>query len=121
MIKVGIFWAVPDKVFGQSVLEVHKTYCISEANSLGFINYPYSHYEVWDDEVTGLGDDCYKYPRGRLVYDTKCGEHRIFVDECILQSVIDEIAELLEIKKYTLCSDEHYVCSKCEKKKGDKI
>ncbi|MDE7330447.1 MAG: hypothetical protein K2N30_05125 [Clostridia bacterium] len=117
MIKVGIFWAIPDKVIGQSALEVHKSYCESEANSLGFINYPYSHYEVWDGEVKGLGDDCYRYPRGRVIYDAKRGKHKIFADKCISQLLIDEIAELLEIKNYKLCRDGHYVCPKCQKKK----
>ncbi len=116
MIKVGIFWAIPDKIFGQSVLEVHKSYNESEANSLGFINYPYSHFEVWEDEVKGLGDDCYKYPRGRVLYDCNRNKHRIYADECVSQAAIDEIVKLFEIKNYELYRDEHYVCRHCEKK-----
>ena len=116
IIQVGIFWVVPDKIFGQSILEFKKNFYPSEADANGFINYPYSHYEVWNDEVDGLSDDCYKYPRGRVVYDAKGGKHRIFADECVLQSTIDEIAELFKIEDYDLCRDEHYVCSYCKKK-----
>ena len=71
---------------------------------------------MWDDEVKGLGDDCYKYPRGRVIYDAKRRNHKIFADKCISQSAIDEIVELFKIKKYKLCRDEHYVCPKCQKK-----
>lgn len=117
IINVGIFWAIPDKIFGQSVLEFKKSYYTSEADSNGFINYPYSHYEAWYDDVSGLGDDCYKYPRGRVIYDAKRGKHRIFADECVWQSTIDEIAELFEIEDYELCRDEHYVCSFCALRK----
>lgn len=120
IINVGIFWAIPDKIFGQSILEFKKSYYTSEADANGFINYPYSHYDVWDDEVSGLGDDCYKYPRGRIIYDAKRGKHRIFADECVWQSTIDEIVELFEIEDYDLCRDEHYVCSFCALRKHSK-
>ena len=116
MIKVGIFWAIPDKTIGQRILEFHKSFYVSEADCNGFINYPYSHYEVWDG-VKGYGGDCYKYPRGRIIYDTRRGKHRIFADKCILQSAIDEIAKLFEIEDYELCRDEHYVCSFCSSRK----
>ena len=117
-IKVGIFWAIPDKIFGQILLETHKSFFTSQADANGFINYPYSHYEFWDDGVKGLGDDCYKYPRGRVIYDTKRGKHRIYADECVRQSTIDEIVKLFEIEDYELCRDEHYVCRFCAERSG---
>lgn len=118
-VKVGIFWGVPDKELGQRVLEAHENYGENEANSLGFINYSRSHYEVWDDIGKGLGKDCYRYPRGRVIYDAKRGVHKIFADECILQSSIDEIAELLGIEKYELNRDEHYVCPLCASRRRE--
>ena len=118
MIKVGIFWAVPDGFGGQSALEFSKNFMKSEADKRGFINYPYSHFEMWDDEVKGLGDDCYKYPRGRVIFDTNRNRHLIYADECISEEVIDEIITLYEIENYDLLRDEHYVCHKCENK-GD--
>lgn len=110
LIQVGIFWAIPDKVFGQSLLEVHKSYYESQADGNGFINYPYSHYEVWDEEGKGLGDDCYKYPRGRVIYDTKSAKHLVYADERVLQSVIDQVVESFGIEDYELRRDEHYAC-----------
>ena len=115
IVNVGVFWAIPDKFAGQSILEVHKSFYSGEADGSGFINYPYSHYEVWEDEVEGLGDDCYKYPRGRVIYDANAAKHRIFADECIWQSTLDEVAELFDIESYDLFRDEHYVCDKCQK------
>lgn len=117
IIKVGIFWVIPDKDFGQSVLEVCKSYCDNEADKNGFINYPYSHYEVWDEEVKGLGGDCYKYPRGRVIYDAKNNKHLIYADKCVSPSAIDEVVELFEIENYRICRDEHYVCSFCDRRK----
>lgn len=120
IINVGIFWAIPDAVFGQSVLECKKSYYTSEANSLGFINYPYSHFETWDELRGKWTSDCYYYPRGRVIYDAKSGKHRIFADECVLQSTIDEIVESFGIEAYELCRDEHYVCAFCSFRKHSK-
>ncbi|MCH5158676.1 MAG: hypothetical protein J1F33_05730 [Clostridiales bacterium] len=111
MIKVGIFWAVPDKYEGGwNFYEVVKSYELSAANSLGFIDYPYSHYEKWDD-VRGASEtpDCYHYPRGRVLYDTNQNKHRIFADECLDEYDLHELIELFEIKDFELCRDEHYV------------
>lgn len=120
LVKVGIFWAVPNGLGGQSALEVSKWFMPSEANGAGFINYPYSHFEVWEDKVKGLGNDCYKYPRGRVIFDIKRNKHMIYADECVKNEVIDELIQLYEIENYELLRDEHYVCHKCENK-GDKI
>lgn len=63
LVNVGIFWAVPNKwEGGWSFYEVKKTYQLSDANSLGFIDYPYSHYEKWDDVRSAIEtDDCYYF------------------------------------------------------------
>lgn len=116
MIKVGIFWAVPDGLGGQSALEFSKWFMPSEANSAGFINYPYSHFEMWDEEVKGWGNDCYKYPRGRVIYDCNRNKHMIYADECVKNELIDELIQLYEIENYELLRDEHYVCPRCEHK-----
>ena len=114
-VQVGVFWAIPSEV-GQSVLEVHKAYYTSEADCNGFVNYPYSHYEVWDNEVRDMGDDCHKYPRGRVLYDANASKYRIFADECVEPSTIDEIVSLFAVDDYELCRDEHYVCAFCNRK-----
>lgn len=112
-VQVGIFWAVPDEYDGGwNFYEVKKSYPVSAANALGFIDYPYSHYNKWDD-VRSLSetDDCYYYPRGRVLYDVNQNKHRIFADECLGEYALQEIIELFEIENYELCRDEHYVLS----------
>ena len=120
MIKVGIFWAVPDGAGGQNLIYISKRCKLSEANSLGFIDYSQSHFEAWDTVKKSLTDDCYFYPRGRVIYDINRGGHRIYADKCVLKTTIEKIINIFEINNYILCGDEHYVCPKCEKRKGDK-
>lgn len=119
MINVGIFWAVPNEYEGGwSFYEIKKTYPLSSANSLGFIDYPYSHYEKWDDvRSANETPDCYHYPRGRVLYDTKQGKHRIFADECLDEYDLYELLELYEIEDFELCRDEHYVSTFTKKHK----
>lgn len=111
MVNVGIFWAVPNKwEGGWSFYEVKKTYPLSDANSLGFIDYPYSHYEKWDDvRSASETDDCYYYPRGRVLYNVNTGKHRIFADACLDECDLWELIEMFEIEDFELCRDEHYV------------
>lgn len=111
MINVGIFWAVPNKYEGGwDFYEVKKTYTEADANSLGFIDYPYSHYEKWDDvRSNSQTSDCYFYPRGRILFDTNTNKHRIFADECLDEYDLQELVELFEITDWELCRDEHYV------------
>lgn len=111
LIKVGIFWAVPNTwEGGWNFYEVVKSYELSAANSFGFIDYPYSHYDKWDDvRSASQTPDCYHYPRGRVLYDTKSSKHRIFADECLDKYDLQELIELFEIEDFELCRDEHYV------------
>lgn len=121
-VQVGIFWAVPDEYDGGwNFYEVKKSYPVSAANALGFIDYPYSHYNKWDD-VRSLSetDDCYYYPRGRVLYDVNQNKHRIFADECLGEYALQEIIELFEIENYELCRDEHYVSTFTQKRIKDK-
>ena len=113
IVNAGIFWTIHDKVIGQSLLEFHKSYYTSEADINGFVNYPYSHFEVWEDEVKGLGDDCYKHPRGRVLYDVNLGKHKIYCDKHVDLQIIDEVIKLFDIDDYEICYDEHYVCAIC--------
>ncbi len=121
MINVGIFWAVPDMYEGGwNFYEIKKTYPISAANVLGFIDYPYSHYDKWDDvRSASETPDCYHYPRGRVLYDAGQGKHRIFADECLDECDLYELLELFEIDDFELCRDEHYVSAFTKKHKAD--
>ena len=123
MIKVGIFWAVPNTdEGGWNFCELIKSYELSAANSLGFIDYPYSHYDKWDDvRSKGQTPDCYHYPRGRVLYDTNQNKHRIFADECLDEYDLQEIVELFEIEDFELCRDEHYVSAFTRKHKKSAV
>lgn len=122
IIQVGIFWAVPDKENGGwSFYEAKKTYPTNCANSLGFIDYPYSHHEKWEDVCSGSEThDCYYYPRGRVLYDTNKNKHRIFADECLDEFDLQEIVEIFEIEDFELCRDEHYVSAFTKKHNTEK-
>lgn len=121
IVQVGIFWAVPNKSEGGwNFYEVKKSYPINAANSLGFIDYPYSHYDKWDDvRSTSETPDCYYYPRGRVLYDVNQNKHRIFADECLDEYDLQELIELFEIEDFELCRDEHYVSAFTQKRKQD--
>ena len=54
-------------------------------------------------------DDCYYYPRGRVLYNVNTGKHRIFADECLDECDLWELIEMFEIEDFELCRDEHYV------------
>lgn len=115
-VKCGIFWALPNGTSeGQSTVEFSKNFMLCEANSAGFINYPYSHLDMWDDVVESNENDCYHFPRGRVIFDTNRNKHLIYADQCVSIDVIDEIVELYDIEDYELLRDEHYVCPKCKK------
>ncbi len=114
-IRVGIFWAIPNREKGGWDFRVRqKSYPASAAeqlaNAAGFIDYPYSHYEEWDEARHNTEtEDCYFYPRGRILYDVKHKRHRIFADECLNLSDLDELIDFYDIWDVELCRDEHYV------------
>ena len=114
-IRVGIFWAIPDRENGGWEFRVcQKSYPSSAAkqlaSSVGFIDYPYSHYDAWDDaRHESEPEDCYFYPRGRILYDVNHARHRIFADECLSLGDLDELIDFYDIGDVELCRDEHYV------------
>lgn len=115
-VKTGIFWVVPDGEGGQTVLHMSKTCALNDADSLGFINYRYSHFEMWDYVRDKRTSDCYRYPRGRVLFDVEADRHIIYADKCIGFETIEEVLDIFEIDEYELRGDEHYVCGRC----GDK-
>ncbi len=114
-VRVGIFWAIPNREEGGWEFRVcQKSYPFSAAealaNPVGFIDYPFSHYEAWDDARHDTEpEDCYFYPRGRILYDVKRRRHRIFADECLDLSDLGELIDFYDIGDVELCRDEHYV------------
>lgn len=115
-VTVGIFWVAPDGKGGYSILKLSKVCGLSEADSLGFINYRYSHFDMWDYVRGKRTDDCYRYPRGRVLFDAERDRHVIYADKCIGFDAIEEVIEIFGIDAYEWREDEHYVCRRCEKK-----
>ena len=122
LINVGIFWAFPTKVDGVwDFCEAKKSYPKSSANALRFIEYPYTHYEKWDDVASSVEPhDCDYYPRGRVIYDTNLNRHLIFADECLDEFCLQDIAELFGAENFILCRDEHYVSEFTKKHNAEK-
>ncbi len=124
-VRVGIFWAVPNKKEGWEFRVCQKSYPFSSAeqlaNPVGFIDYPYSHYDEWEDaRHEGDSKDCYFYPRGRILYDVKHDRHRIFADECLNLDDLDELIDFYDIEDVELCRDEHYVSAFTHRRKTEK-
>ena len=114
-VYVGIFWAIPSKevdLYGKrwDFIEEKRLYPVSGADANGFIDYPYSHFIAWDD-MGAIANrvDCYFYPRGRVLYNTRTNKHLIFADECLSLSDLFEIVDLFEIADYEIARDEHYI------------
>ena len=78
-----------------------------------FLNYPLSHFDVWDEFYGGKYNvDFDYYPRGRVVYRKNDDTYLIYYDRC-MESVIGHVAEKYEGKKIELNYDEHYQCHLC--------
>ncbi len=78
-----------------------------------FVNYPYSHYDIWhrNYESKYLVDFDY-YPRGRVVYRKSDNTYLIYYDKC-MEFSIGWLLEHYSGKKYELGCDEHYQCHLC--------
>ena len=118
--SVGIFWCIYGAVYSQKQEKAIE----QEKNSVrtqftGIIDSDYGHFEAWD-KLCGKGyprADFATYPRGRVVYDLKKGEHILYADECVTENEIKEIAGIFKADEYRVCRDEHYACDKCVRKK----
>lgn len=84
----------------------------------GIVDCELSHYDFWRRcESEYPNSDFATFPRGRIMFDLDKKENVIFYDECITKEQLNEILELLQIKKYRIEYDEHYSCDNCVDKK----
>lgn len=78
-----------------------------------FINYPHSHFDIWNDNYEQkYGVEFDYYPRGRVVYRSSDDTFLIYYDKCMephLESVTSMYAGRSIITDY----DEHYQCHMC--------
>lgn len=121
MIITGIFWVVRNEIIADKHI-----YASEEADQ-DFIDYPFSHFDKWDD----LSKDRFPYadfatfPRGRLLYCVKEKRYYLYLDPCITQEQTDRLLSFFGLKKeqVRIAGDEHYRCDRCLKDafKGKKI
>ena len=105
--QVGIFFLARGKLL------LH-TCTFDEASSYGdFLNYPFSHDDVWTKHYQARYKVDFDYwPRGRIIYNTKTGAYTVFYDRCMEDSVFI-IAQSLKSQNISLRQDEHYQCHTC--------
>lgn len=112
IIKTGIFWFVRGEMIADRV-----NYAFEEQEEKDFIDYPYSHFEMWDKLSNKRFPyaDFAAYPRGRLLFDVKKGKYLLYLDRCITDTEIKMVIKFydLEKDKYILSRDEHYCCDRC--------
>jgi hypothetical protein len=85
---------------------------------MGIVDCELSHYDFWRRcENEYPNSDFATFPRGRIMFDLDKKENVVFYDECITKEQLEEILDLLQIKKYRVEYDEHYSCDNCVDKK----
>lgn len=112
IIKTGIFWFVR----GEMIADRYD-YALEEKKQSDFIDYPYSHFNMWDKLSKNRFPyaDFATYPRGRLLFDVKRGQYLLYLDRCITDEETKKLIQFYGLEKdsYILSRDEHYSCDKC--------
>lgn len=112
MIKTGIFWFVR----GEMIADRYD-YILEEQKQSAFIDYPYSHFDMWDKLSKNRFPyaDFATYPRGRLLFDVKNGQYLLYLDRCITDEETKKLIQFYDLEKdgYILSRDEHYSCDMC--------
>ena len=112
MIKTGIFWFVRGEMIADRC-----DYIFDEQNQSDFIDYPYSHFDMWDKLSNNQFPyaDFATYPRGRLLFDVKNGQYLLYLDRCITDVETKKLIQFYDLEKdgYILSRDEHYSCDMC--------
>lgn len=105
-VKTGIFWVVYRKL----VCDFRET---EYSTVTGFVNYPYSHFEMWDTlKPPGVRGDFASHPRGRLLFDIDHNIYKLFVDKSISPVMVEQIIKIIAPEKeLKVFYDEHYSCS----------
>jgi len=89
---------------------------LADAEPYGdFLNYPYSHHDIWNKNYRRqYGVDFDYYPRGRVVYRKSDDTYLIYHDRCV-EPFIESVAERYVGKNVVITYDEHYQCHLCNR------
>ena len=80
-----------------------------------FLNYPFSHFEIWEKNYRHkYFVDFDFYPRGRVVYRKTDDTYLIYYDKC-MEPFINAVIAKYTGKKFEIGYDEHYQCHLCNK------
>lgn len=113
MMKIGIFWYDQNQVMG-----IAHDFDLSDADSLGLIDSPYTHVEYWEilrcqlDHLNYLEYE--EIPRGRVIFNTKLNQIIIYMDAKLFKkSIAQKIAEFFSLNFETVKwkKDPHYYTS----------
>jgi len=104
---IGLFFMVNGKLL------LH-TCTLSDGEVYGdFINYPESHYTIWQCEYAHIyGVDFDFFPRGRVIFNRVKNIYLLYHDLCIATEA-DALRERYPVGKCVTGLDEHYKCHMC--------
>lgn len=120
--EIGPFYVIDGVVYGDTddVRDI-------ETSPLGMKDSTRTHYDYWKalsrvyPEYRRLDYDY--FPRGRIVYNVKTKEYKVYADPCILanESVKDSIIDEFNLPRNNtkFDTDEHYQCHSCNKEYVD--
>ena len=92
-------------------------YDMEDFSQKDFIDYPYSHFDMWDKLSRNrfLSADFATFPRGRLLYCVKEKRYYLYLDPCITKQQTDLLLSFYGLREdgVFITRDEHYRCDKC--------
>lgn len=107
--KIGKFW------YYYKVMGMAHDFSISDQDSLGLIDSPYTHVEYWEQlKLSNLNLVELEYkeiPRGRLIYNVNMQKYFVYMGTKLLKRTIaNQIAEFFELDFDVVISkkDPHY-------------
>lgn len=105
---VGLFFIIGNELITESE---HFT----KGKQEGVIyRYSKTHKEVWDELYKGKYKVEYDfYPRGEVIYELCSDSYIVYKDPCIDNSYIDKCIAFTIKSKYTIISDERFLCHAC--------
>ena len=112
--RIGIFFVVDGALIGD-------TLSVEQCQRYGDHAEHGAHYDYWSKlKPTTAAESSFKshsydyYPRGRVVFDVKHQQAKLYLDHCIDTAVLAAISVTFELPSNTrVCYDEHYKCYQC--------
>lgn len=112
--RIGIFFVVDD-------LLINDTIPVEQCQQYGDYAEHGAHYDYWSKlEPATHAESAFKshaydyYPRGRVVFDVKHDQVKLYADHCIDAMALATIGTAFALPNNTrISNDEHYQCHHC--------